>query len=116
MGQVIFRDWVREDAPQMSKNDVIKVAKRLAEKLGIEYKPVKYEDRNTPESWAYDGPRVWPGSHEESQSRWIISWEAGLFYGWAWSDWFGDIVSEVSGGAFYAEAINNWSVGFFPTS
>lgn len=115
MGEVIITGEVRKDAPQMPKYMAVRIAQRIARRLGVEYRHLPYSRRNTPESWAYEGPRVWPGTHEESQSRYIISCEGFADTGWAWSDWLGEIVEEETGGAFYAEAGNSWYVGFYST-
>lgn len=115
MGEVIIRGTVRKDAPQIAKNVVIRIAKRMARHLDVEYKPMPYSKVGTPESWAYHGPCVWPGTHEESHSRWIISCEGFADHEWATSEWLREIVEEETGGEFYAEAGNSWWVGFYPT-
>lgn len=114
MGRVIITGERDMKAAQLGKPQVVRIAKRMAKHLGVEYKHLPYAKRDTPESWSYEGPRVWPGSHEESHSKWIISCEGYVGTDWAWSEWFQRIVEEESNGAFYAEAGNSWYVGFYP--
>lgn len=54
------------------------------------------------------GPWIYPGSHENSASDWIISWEECPDYEWTFRE---DIPAP---DGFYAEAINHFAVAFFP--
>lgn len=53
------------------------------------------------------GPWIFPGSHENSSSAWIISWEECPDY-----DWVTNEIPAPPG--FYAEPINHFAIAFFP--
>lgn len=95
---------------QLQKAKVEQIARRIAKQYGEKYVPVRYEDRMNVKG--YYGPRVFPGSHEEVHSNWIISWEECPGYEWSYRDDILNIVREVAPG-FYPEAINHFSVGFY---
>lgn len=97
---------------QLSKAKVQQIARRLAKRYSEKYIAIPYEERMNPESHAYYGPWVFPGSHEESNSNWIISWEMCPEYEWAYRDEINQIVREVAPG-FYAEPINHICVAFY---
>ena len=97
---------------QLSKAKVQQIARRLAKRYGEKYIAIPYEERMTEESYGYHGPWVFPGSHEESNSNWIISWEVCPEYEWTYRDEINRIVREVAP-EFYAEPINHICVAFY---
>lgn len=97
---------------QLSKSRVEQIARRLAKHYGEQYRPIPYEERELPSNSCYMGPWVFPGSHEESGSNWIISWEMCPAYQWSYGNKVAEVTNEVAPG-FYAEAINHIAVGFW---
>lgn len=97
---------------QLSKAKVEQIARRLAKHYGETYVPIPYEERSTARGDNYYGPWVFPGSHEESGSNWIISWEMCPAYQWSYAGPISHITKEVAP-EFYAEAINHLAVGFW---
>lgn len=97
---------------QLTKAQVQQIARRLAKRHGEKYIDVPYKERFTPTGDDYCGPWVFPGSHEESDAKWIISWEECPEYEWAYSDDIDRIVREVAPG-FYVEPINLVCVAFY---
>ena len=98
---------------QLSKAQVQQIARRLAKRYGEKYIAIPYEERMTSRGYDYYGPWVFPGSHEESNANWIISWEMCPEYEWTYSDDVDKIAREVAPG-FYAEPINHICMAFFP--
>lgn len=97
---------------QLTKGQVEKIARKLAAQYGAQYQPIPYEDREKEEHWGYMGPWVFPGSHEESESDWIISWEMCPEYQWSYHELIAQLTAEVAPG-FYPEAANHIAVGFY---
>ena len=98
---------------QLTKATVQQIARRLAKRYGEKYIAIPYEERMTSRGYDYYGPWVFPGSHEESNANWIISWEMCPEYEWTYSDDVDKIAREVAPG-FYAEPINHICMAFFP--
>lgn len=97
---------------QLSKAQVQKIARRLAERYGEKYVDIPYDERSTPRGDSYYGPWVFPGAHEEVNSDWIISWEMCPAYEWSYGEFITEVTREVAP-EFYAEAVNHLCVGFY---
>ena len=98
---------------QLTKAQVQQIARRLAKRYGEKYIAIPYEEQMTSRGYDYYGPWVFPGSHEESNANWVISWEMCPEYEWTYSDDVDKIAREVAPG-FYAEPINHICMAFFP--